>query len=161
MAIIDFLSNHDIERTPLMQMRTIAETKVQYPRSQSAFRAVKLLVGSYLGISVLTLVAAILLRGNAAIAPIAVLVRGTIVVGHALVNLLFAARMSRGSRAGYILLRLSSIIMVVAIAVIIAIPDDFPLWFKVEQGCCGLLLLGAVMVTFTKPVRSVFARKAM
>ncbi len=146
-----------------MQTQTIAEAQAQYPqypRRQAAFRAVKLLLGGYLGISVLTLVAAILLRGNAAIAPMAVLVRGTIVVGHALINLLFAALMSRGSRVGYRLLRLSSAGMVVAIAVIIAIPGDFPLWFKIEQGCCGLLLLGAVIVAFTKPVRSMFASKA-
>lgn len=143
-----------------MQAQTIVKAQTQHPRSQAAFRIVKLLVGSYLAISVLTLVAAILLRGNAAIAPIAVLVRGTIVVGHASVTLLFAVRMSRGSRVGYILLRISSIIMVVAIAVIIAIPGDFPLWFKIEQGCCGLLLLGVVIVAFSKQVRSVFARKA-
>ena len=143
-----------------MQAQTIAETKVQHPRSQAAFRAVNMLLSSYLGISVLTLVAAILLRGNAAIAPIAVLVRGTIVVAHALINLLFAARMSRGSRIGYRLLRLSSAAMVVAIAVIIAIPGDFPVWFKIEQGCCGLLLLSVVIVAFSKPVGSVFANKA-
>jgi hypothetical protein len=143
-----------------MQAQTIAETKAQHPRSQAAFRTVNMLLGSYLGISALTLVAAILLRGNAAIAPIAVLVRGTIVVAHALINLLFAARMSRGSRVGYRLLRLSSAAMVVAIAVIIAIPGDFPVWFKIEQGVCGLLLLGVVLVSFSKPVRSVFANKA-
>jgi len=143
-----------------MQAQTIAETKVQHPRSQAAFRAVNMLLSSYLGISVLTLVAAILLRGNAAIAPVAVLVRGTIVVAHALINLLFAARMSRGSRIGYRLLRLSSAAMVVAIAVIIAIPGDFPVWFKIEQGCCGLLLLSVVIVAFSKPVGSVFASKA-
>ena len=141
-----------------MQAQTIAETKIQHPRSQAAFRAVKLLVGSYLGISVLTLVAAILLRGNAAIAPIAVLVRVTIVVGHALVVLLFAARMAHGSRVGYILLRISSIAMVIAIVVIIAIPGDFPLWFKLEQGCCGLLLLGVFVVINGKHVRAVFAK---
>src|SRR6476646_469459 len=129
-----------------MQAPTIVKAQTQYPRSQAAFRTVKLILGGYLGISVLTLVAAILLRGNAAIAPIAVLVRGTIVVAHALINLLFAARMSRGSRIGYRLLRLSSAAMVVAIAVIIAIPGDFPVWFKIEQGVCGLLLLGAVIV---------------
>jgi hypothetical protein len=143
-----------------MQTQSIVETQARRPQSQAAFRIVKLLLGSYLGISALTLVAAILLRGNAAIAPIAVLVRGAIVVAHALINLLFAARMSRGSRAGYILLRISSIVMVVAIAVIIAIPGDFPVWFKIEQGLCGLLLLGVALVSFSKPVRSVFARKA-
>jgi hypothetical protein len=89
------------------------------------------------------------------------LVRGTIVVAHALINLLFAAWMSRGSRVAYRLLRLSSAGMVVAIAVIIAIPGDFPVWFKIEQGLCGLLLLGVVIAAFSKPVRSVFASKAM
>ncbi len=46
-----------------MQTQTIAEAQAQYPqypRRQAAFRAVKLLLGGYLGISVLTLVAAIL-----------------------------------------------------------------------------------------------------
>lgn len=143
-----------------MQAQTIAETKIQHPRSRAAFRAVNLLLSSYLAISVLTLVAAILLRGNAAIAPVAVLIRGSIVVGHALINLLFATLMSRGSRVGYRLLRLSSAGMVVAIVVIIAIPGDFPGWFKIEQGVCALLLLGTVIVAFTKPVRSVFASKA-
>lgn len=143
-----------------MQTQTIAEAQRLRPQSQSAFGAVKLLIGSYLAISVLTLVAAILLRGNAAIAPIGVLIRGTIVVVHALATLLFAIRMSRGSRVGYILLRISSTVMVVAIAVIIVIPGDFPLWFKIEQGCCGLLLLSVVIVLFSKQVRSVFARKA-
>jgi hypothetical protein len=33
-------------------------------------------------------------------------------------------------------------------------------WFKIEQGLCGLLLLGVALVSFSKPVRSVFARKA-
>ena len=142
-----------------MQARTIAEAQVQYPRSQAAFRTVKLLVGSYLGISALTLVAIVLLHGNAALAPTAVVVRGAIVVAHAVIMLLFAARTARGSRVGYLLLRLSSTIMFVAIVVILAIPGDFPLWFKIEQGCCGLLLLGVVMVILGKPMRSVFVNK--
>jgi hypothetical protein len=49
--------------------------------------------------------------------------------------------------------------MLVAIAVILAIPGDFPLWFKLEQGICGLLLLGVVMVVTGKHMRSVFAKK--
>jgi hypothetical protein len=49
--------------------------------------------------------------------------------------------------------------MVVAIAVILAIPSDFPLWFKIEQGVCGLLLLGVVAITNGRQLRSVFASK--
>jgi hypothetical protein len=142
-----------------MQAQSILEAHLHHSRSLAAFRSVNLLLGSYFGISVLTLVAAALLRSNAAIAPTPVLVRGTIVVAHALVTLLFTARTAHGSRAGYILLRLSSAIMVVAITVILAIPGDFPLWFKIEQGICGLLLLGVVMVVNGKYLRSAFTSK--
>ncbi len=36
--------------------------------------------------------------------------------------------------------------MVVAIRVIIALPGTFPVWLKVEQGLCGLLLIGVVIL---------------
>jgi hypothetical protein len=38
-----------------------------------------------------------------------------------------------------------------------AIPGDFPLWMKLEQGVCGLLLLGVVATVNGKHLRSVFA----
>jgi hypothetical protein len=47
--------------------------------------------------------------------------------------------------------------MAVAIAVILAIPGDFPLWFKIEQGACGLLLLGVGAIANGKQLRSTFA----
>ena len=51
-------------------------------------------------------------------------------------------------------------IMVVAIAVIVALPGPFPLWLKIEQGACGVLLLGVVMVVNGAHLRSVFATRA-
>jgi hypothetical protein len=54
--------------------------------------------------------------------------------------------MARGSSGGYLRLRLVSAIMLVAIAAIIALPGTFPLWMKIEQGVCGLLLLGVVVI---------------
>jgi hypothetical protein len=48
-------------------------------------------------------------------------------------------------RRAYLRLRIVSTVMLVAIAVILAIPGDFPLWLKVEQAICGLLLLGVVI----------------
>jgi hypothetical protein len=49
--------------------------------------------------------------------------------------------------------------MLVAIAVIIALPGTFPLWMKIEQGVCGLLLLGVVLVVNGKHLRSAFATR--
>ncbi|MGW9043195.1 hypothetical protein ACWGQL_11645 [Streptomyces lydicus] len=57
------------------------EENLHQPRSLTAFRATKLLVGCYLGISVLTLVAVVLLRGDAALVTDAVWVRAVFAVG--------------------------------------------------------------------------------
>ena len=131
---------------------------LNHPQSRRVLRGMRALIYCYLGLSVLTIVAIIPVH-NPAIDPASVWVRGLIVILHAGVTLAFAARMARGSRVGYNLLRLSSAGMVVAIAVILALPDDFPLWFKIEQGVCGLLLLGVVVLVNGKRLRSAFAAK--
>jgi hypothetical protein len=142
-----------------MNIQSVAEERLNHPRSRTAFRNVKLLVGSYLGISVLTLVAIILLRDNTTIVTPAVWVRGTIVVASALLTTFFAVQMARGSSGGYLRLRLVSAIMLVAIVVIIALPGTFPLWMKIEQSICGLLLLGVVVIVNGKHLRLTFATK--
>ena len=140
-----------------MTTRIITKERLNQPQSRTALHNVQLLVGGYLGLSVLTLVAIVLLYNNTAIVTPAVFVRGTIVVLSTLLTTFFVARMARGSRAGYLGLRLESAIMFVAIAVIIALPGLFPLWMKIEQGVCGLLLLGVVVVVNGKHLRSTFA----
>lgn len=142
-----------------MNTQSVAEAQLHHPRSLTAFGRVKLLVGGYLGISVLTLVAVVLLRNNTAIVTPAVWVRGTIVAASALLTTSFAGQMAHGSRGGYLRLRLVSAIMLVAIVAIIALPDPFPLWMKIEQGVCGLLLLGVVVLVNGKYLRSVFATR--
>jgi hypothetical protein len=142
-----------------MTPQSLIAARPNHPQSQQALRNVQVLAGCYLGISMLTLAAIVLLRDNAAMVPAPVWVRGSIVVVHACITLLFAVRTARGSRGGYVLLRLASAIMVVAIAVILALPGDFPLWFKIEQGVCGLLLLGVGVIVNGKQLRVAFASK--
>jgi hypothetical protein len=132
---------------------------LNHPRTLTAFRSVTLLVGCYLGISVLSLLAIVLLRNNTAAVNAAVWTRGTIVVASALLTFVFTVRAARGSRRAYLRLRIVSAIMVVAIAVIVALPDPFPLWMKIEQSVCGLVLLGVVVIVNSKHVRSLFAAK--
>jgi hypothetical protein len=117
----------------------------------------KLLAGGYLGISVLTLVAIAVLRDDAAAVNAAVWIRGTIVVASASLTFAFAVRAARGSRRAYLRLRIVSAVMLVAIAVIIVLPGTFPLWMKIEQGACGLLLTGVVVVVNGRRIRSLFA----
>lgn len=142
-----------------MNAQSLLRERLKQSHSQTVFRRVNLLVGCYLGISILTLVAIVLLRNNIALVTPAVWVRGIIVTASALLTTFFVARMTRGSRAGYLGLRLESAIMFVAIVVIIALPGLFPLWMKIEQGICGLLLLGVVVIVNGKHLRSTFATK--
>ncbi|MFE4856517.1 hypothetical protein [Streptomyces sp. NPDC056670] len=130
---------------------------LNHPRSLAAFRGTKALVGAYLGISVLTLAAIVLLRDDSAEVNSAVWVRGTIVVVSALVTFLCALRAGRGSRSAYRRLRVISGVMVVAIAAVIALPGAFPAWMKAEQAVCGLLLLAVMALINGKHLRSVFA----
>ena len=139
-----------------MEPLTQAQPDVAQSRVRTAFRNTKRLVAGYLAISVLTLIAIVAMRHHAAIVNEAVWVRGTIVVVSASLTFLFTVRAAAGSRRAFLRLRLISAVMVVAIAAIIALPGTFPVWMKLEQGVCGLLLLGVVALVNGRHLRSVY-----
>lgn len=122
-------------------------------------RTTKMLVGTYVVLSVLTLVAIVLLRNHSDLVTDAVWVRATIVVLSSLLTAMFVAQAAKGSKRGYLRLRLVSAIMLVAIAVIVALPGAFPVWLRIEQAVCGLLLLGVVLEVNSSGVRASFAAK--
>ncbi|MFE0019644.1 hypothetical protein [Amycolatopsis sp. NPDC059021] len=136
----------------------LSDEDLKHPHSLRAFRGLKLLVTGYLGLSVLTLVAIFLLRHDTEMVTDAVWVRVTIVVLSALLTFAFTRGVARGSRRSFLRLRIVSGVMVVAIAVIIAVPGLFPLWLRIEQGVCGVLLLGVVVIVNGKHLRAKFAK---
>ena len=142
-------------------MSTNVRSKVDtnHPLTLQAFRSTKRLVGCYLGISALTLVAIALLRNHTSDVNSAVWTRGIIVVATAMLMFSFVLRAARGARRAYLRLRIASAVMVAAIAVIISLPGFIPLWMKIEQGGCGLILIGVVVVVNGKHLRSLFATK--
>ena len=135
----------------------MSTVSLDHPRSRRAFRVMNLLIGGYLAVSVLTLVAIILMRNDAKLVNAAVWIRGTIVVASALLMISFAVRAGRGSASAYRRLRIVSAAMVVAIGVIIALPGTFPGWMKIEQAVCGALLVGVAVIANSRQVRSLFA----
>jgi hypothetical protein len=126
--------------------------------SPKAFSLVKALLFGYLAVSVLTLAAIVLLRNDASVVNPAVWIRGSIVAASSVLTLAFAAAAARGSRGAYRRLRIITAVMPVAIVVIIALPGTFPLWMKVEQAVCGVLLLGVVAIVNGRTIRTAFAR---
>jgi hypothetical protein len=131
-------------------------TSTTLNRTQATFRAVKLLVGSYLVLSVATVIAAVLMRDDATFVNAAVWIRGSIVVATSVLMWFFVRAAARGSSRGYLRLRIASAVMVVAIAVILSVPGPFPLWMKIEQGVCGVILLVVVLLVNQKPLRASF-----
>lgn len=138
---------------------TLTAEHLNHPRTKAAFRGVKLLVGTYVTISALTLVAIVLLRNHANLVTDTVWVRGTIVVATSLLMASFVTRAARGGRRAFLRLRIASAVMVVAIVVIIAVPGAFPLWMKIEQGVCGVVLIGVVTLVNGKHLRTLFATR--
>jgi hypothetical protein len=127
------------------------------PASQTAMRRVRILLRCYLGLSLLTLVASAVLRDHQSIVTPAVWVRGTIVALTALLMTVFAARAAGGSHRAYLRLRIVTGIAVVAIIAVLASAGTFPTWLKVEQGLCGALLLGAVVLLNGRTLRTALA----
>ncbi|MFD8787583.1 hypothetical protein [Kitasatospora sp. NPDC059599] len=131
---------------------------LHHPDTRRAFRTVHRFVLAYLGLSVLTLVAAFALRDHPSVVTPAVWVRGTIVVLGAAVTLLLTVRAGRGSRGAFRRLRIISTVMLAAIVTIVVLPGVFPVWMKVEQGLCGLALLGVAVLVNGRHLRTLFAR---
>ena len=99
------------------------------------------------------------MRNNAAQVNSAVWIHGIVVVASALLTYMFTVRASAGGRRPYLRLRIISIVMPAAMVVIIALPGTFPLWMKIEQSVCGLLLIGVAVLVNGEHLRSSFAAK--
>lgn len=137
-------------------MKTI-DAHLDRPLIKPAFRPVRLLLAAYLGISALALVAIVVLRDNPDLVNDAVWVRATLVFASSVLPLRFAARAADGFRRGYLRLRIVSAVMVVAIVVIVSLPGLFPLWIRIEQGACGIVLATVVVIVNSARIRSLFA----
>jgi hypothetical protein len=127
------------------------------PRTHATLRTVKLLVGGYVALSVLTLVAVFLLRDNPAVVTPPVWIRTGIVAATSLLIARFAAGAAAGAPRMFLRLRLVSAILLVAVLVIVALPGAFPVWLRLEQAVCGVLLAGVVVLVNGRTLRTAFA----
>jgi len=129
------------------------------PAAREPFRVIKGLLLGYLGIGIAALVAVILLRNHPAEVNGPAWVRSIIVVATALILLSAATLAGRGSRGAFLRLRIISIVTTVAIVVIVALPGTFPVWLKIEQSVCGVLMLGVALLANGRSARSGFAAR--
>ncbi|MBO3752384.1 hypothetical protein J5X84_40540 [Streptosporangiaceae bacterium NEAU-GS5] len=132
---------------------------LQEPPVRAAFRGLRLLVAAYVAVSLLTLVAAFLMRGDHDLVTPTVWVRGVIVAAASLLMLAFVTGTARGHRPAYLRLRIASAAMVAAVVVLVSLPGFLPLWMRIEQGGCGLLLIGVVAIANAGRLRRLFASR--
>ena len=112
------------------------------------------LLAAFLVISVSTVVAVVLMRHNPVLVTTSVWVRTPLVAASAAVLLLLARRAAGGHRGSFRRLRIISMVVLAAIVGVVAWPGAFPVWLRVEQAVCGLLMLSVVVRTNLRVVRS-------
>jgi hypothetical protein len=127
---------------------------------RAALRPVLALIGGFVAVSALMLVALAVLVAAGNDVDVAVWVRCSIVLGSSLVLLAIAASAARGSRAALTRLRIISPIVLAAIVVIVSIPGFLPVWVRLEQGLCGLILVPVVVLVNLPRTRIHFPRQA-
>jgi hypothetical protein len=127
------------------------------PEAREKLRIAQVLLGGYALLSVLTLLAIVVFSGNPDIVTDAVWIRGGILAVASVVTFALGVSMARGSRSNYRRVQIIAIAQVVAILVIESFPGAFPIWFKIENGVSGALLVIVALVTFARSVRATFA----
>ncbi|MFF1876338.1 hypothetical protein [Leifsonia sp. NPDC058230] len=118
---------------------------------QSPLVAARVLVGVYAALSIATVAAIAVLQAVAPdLAGPAAWIRGTIVAATSILMLVFANQAVRGHRRALLRWRIVAAVMIVAIAVIVSIPGLIPLWMRLEQVLCGVLLIGVAALVFRR-----------
>lgn len=126
--------------------------------SQRDMQTVKLLAGAYLAISAVTVVVIVALRNHTGAVDDTVWNRGIVVLASSVLMLAFVRRAAGGSRRALTRVRIVSAVMMVAIAVTVAVPGLLPLWMKLEQIACGLVLLAVAAIVIREPLRTACGR---
>jgi hypothetical protein len=144
-------------------MTTTAPSRAHltHPRTLRAFRSVKLLIVAYFAVAAIALIATFLMRNDSSEVNANVWGRCVSVVVSSAVLYVFAVLASRGARWAYRRLRIVSIVVPVGIALIIVAPGTYPLWMKIEQGVCGIIVIALAFVINGKHLRSLFSRDSL
>lgn len=139
--------------------RRLDATALSHTDTRTAFRNVKLLVAGYLlvGLAGIGVIAAY--HSDHELVTDAAQGRGVAIVISALLTMFFAFRAAQGVRRAYLRVRIVSVVLVAVLAVLAALPGVFPVWMRIEQGVCGLILLGVALIVNGKHLRTVFARR--
>lgn len=129
------------------------------PNAAPEFRTIRTLLLGYLLAGAVALVGAVVMRNHADQINSTVWIRAVVVLISAPVFLAITARAARGSAGAFRRLRIVSIFVAVAIAVIVAVPGMLPLWMRLDQAVCGLLMVGVAVLANRPALRQMTPSK--
>jgi hypothetical protein len=125
---------------------------------RSAFRPALILLAAFIVVS-LAMEAVLVVQSVAGISiDGAIWTRCSLVLASSIVLFLLAFGAARGSRPAWIRLRIVSIVVVVAVAVIVSIPGFLPDWVRIEQAVCGALVLPVAIVLNLRRMAALFPK---
>lgn len=124
---------------------------------RDAFRPIRALIACYIGLGLIGLAVTIALRDHPDLVNTTVWVRTVVVVVTSGLMYMFALRAARGDRRAHLRLRIATIAVPLAIVVLIALPDPFPVWMKAQQGLCALAVAGAAVLANRPSLRALVA----
>jgi peptidoglycan/LPS O-acetylase OafA/YrhL len=128
------------------------------PTTDALLRRVRRLTGAYLAVSLAAVAALVLHRFDHADGSGAAWVHAIIVAATAIGTFSASILAGRGQRGAFLRLRVASVVLVVAVIVIAALPGDFPLWMKLAE-LLGAALMAVVAATVNGPtLRAHFRR---
>ncbi|WP_192043573.1 hypothetical protein [Paenibacillus rhizovicinus] len=134
--------------------KNVTANSTNSQKVSSAFRLVRWLIGAYLVISWSTVVAIIILSN---VAPNQVnpeaWVRGIIVALTSVLTFVFAKRASTGKPRALLRLRIVVIVLLIAFTAVL-FSLQLPIWMKVEQVICSVVLLLAAIYIFRPVIKS-------
>jgi cytochrome bd-type quinol oxidase subunit 2 len=157
------MNNDTLPDAPAVPTRTgrparaggVSHEHLQLPEARRAFRIVKRWILVYWGVAVAALLAAIVMHDDAAEVNVNVWSRCAVVVVSAGLLYLFAVLASRGRRRAYRRLRIISIVVPIGIIAIVISPG-YPIWMRIEQIVCGLVVIRLAVAINSKHLRRLF-----
>ena len=139
--------------------RQIDTAALTHTATRTAFRNVKLLIGGYLAVGLAGIGVIVAYHANRDMVTDAAQGRGVAIVISALLTMFFAFRAAQGVRRAFLRVRIVSVVLVAVLAVLAALPGVFPVWMRIEQGLCAVILLGVALIVNGRHLRTVFARR--
>lgn len=142
-----------------MATQNIPTEQLTRPESIALFKRIRVLATLYAVINSATLGVIYALRNHHNLVNDTVWTRGSILAVTSILLFVFISGITRGSHKALLRVRIITAILLASVLALLIIPGLLPVWMKIEQGVCGLLLIGIIALVNGSHSRALFKTK--